>query len=283
MHFETPLDLMTTRNGLTWEFLTINEIRNLRQTPEVDREYLEIRYIIQTTLQTLKINLNSVKINLPTRPPLLELVSLSNTGCSKWSSLLKKCFFRPANQVKHERKWEEKLGNRQGVFFWDKCYKLTKSKVFDNKLKWLQQQIVRGSLKTNHVISKFTDVSHLCSFCHMENERILHLFWDCTIVTNFVANVTMELSNRNLCTLNLTKKIFIFGDLKQDASSFSNIITLHMKRFIWISRCKNSPLNFVNFFHWLKRELRILKVCNIENRKFQYFNDANISLFLNAV
>ena len=102
--------------------------------------------------------------------------------------------------------WEEKLGNIQGPFVWDRCYKLTKSRSFDNKLKWLQQQIVRGSLKTNHIISKFSDISQRYTFCDVHNKRILHLFWDCREVFNFIVEVSLELANRNLCTLNLNKK-----------------------------------------------------------------------------
>jgi len=277
-HFETPLDLLISRNGTSWEFLTLNDLGNPEPAAEYEMEYIEIRYIIMTTLQKLKINLNSINIILPIRPPLLKLVSLSKKGCSKWATLLKKRFFRTANQVKHEKKWEEKLGNIQGPLFWDRCYKLTKSVSFDNKLKWLQQQIVRGSLKTNHIISKFTDISQRCTFCDIDNERILHLFWDCQQVSNFITEVSLELANRS--TLNLYRKKIIFGDLSQDAFSVSNIIILHMKRFIWIKRCKKNPLNVTNFFHWLRAELKMLKICNEGKQKLNYLSNDSFLNYL---
>ena len=85
----------------------------------------------------------------------LQIINYSIKGCNKWTSLLRKLQYSNSNLQIRERKWEEELGAIQGNFFRERCYDLNKNLFFDNKLKWFQYQITRGTLKTNRIVSKF--------------------------------------------------------------------------------------------------------------------------------
>ena len=89
--------------------------------------------------------IENTSLTLPFIPPLLKLINLSVRGCNKWAKLLMRPGSTNEGLQKRERIWEQWLGSLQGISFWDKCYKTTKSIFFDNKLKWFQFQITRGT------------------------------------------------------------------------------------------------------------------------------------------
>ena len=97
-------------------------------------------------------------------------------------------------------------------FFWERCYDLNRNLFFDNKLKWFQYQITRGTLKTNRIVSKFNrEVRQECTFCQVEIESISHLFYECRIVNAFILEVySIFIPNRTDIRLIPAKKDFIF-------------------------------------------------------------------------
>ena len=189
--FSHPVELMQKNQDDRTDFISYEDLR-ARQGPNIElNEYTEIKYIITRTIRQLGTDLGRIKINLPFQPALISLLTLSKKGCSKWTSLLKDRAGTNASQVRLEEKWEGKLGARLGPVFWDSTYNRTAEIFFDNKLKWLQYQITRGVLKTNHIISKFLpNIIDSCSFCNTNEETILHLFWDCQVTQNFINNIT---------------------------------------------------------------------------------------------
>lgn len=186
--FNTPADLLKL-HGPSWTFISAEELANTWGDNFNLDEYIQIRYIINTTLQGLHINLGNLNILKPNRPPILNLILMSVKGCSTWTKLLKQKFFKSSNLVKYESKWDTRLNAIQGVFFWNKCYNFTKNILFNNRIKWFHYQIIRGSLKTNYIVSKFTDISPLGTFCNQDDEKIEHLLWECNFSRDFYTNV----------------------------------------------------------------------------------------------
>jgi len=125
--FESPMELLTYRNG--WEFLSAPALQQLLVIPNLDieQEYIQIRFIINSSLRSMHININNLSLARPFRHPILNLISVSKKGCNKWTCLLKEKFFNTKNQIKSETKWEGKLGIPQGIYFWNSCYKFTKN------------------------------------------------------------------------------------------------------------------------------------------------------------
>ena len=160
-----------------------------------------------------------------------------------------------------ESKWEDKLGQLQGVPFWDRCYKNTSLIFFDNRVKWLQYQIVRGTLKTNAIISKFIpNIGPRCTFCDNDSETLLHLFWNCPIVYSFLREISEQAHRANILYVvedNVKKFLFCNGNTNV---GLNFIFKLYLKYYIWITRCKKNILNVDNFFEWYNKEVNILKL-----------------------
>ena len=178
----------------------------------------------------------SLPLVYPILPPMLNLISYSSKGCNKWSKLLKSLEYSNSNLLLRERKWEEELGAVQGIHFWEKCYELNKNLLFDNRLKWFQFQVTRGTLKTNRIISKFiNNVSENCTFCGNHVENISHLIYDCTLVRSFISEVydffTQIWEGIRMVP---NKKDFIFGERNLPVHTPNNLLALYTKLFIWM-------------------------------------------------
>ena len=59
------------------------------------------------------------------------------------------------NLSSEEEKWHRELGNFYASDFWNATYRLTSEIKNENKMKWIQFQINRHCLYTNHKVNKF--------------------------------------------------------------------------------------------------------------------------------
>ena len=257
-----PHEIISLDHGGGSRFLTMDEFR--LKFPTVDSlEYISIKEIVKQALLKFRVNLNVIEVQYPVRPALVTLLSISEKGCKKWTDLLKKDKLYNHKIVEKEQKWELSLGKLLGPNFWDTCYKNVKRIYFCNKLRWFHFQIVRGSLKTNRILSKFLpNVSENCFFCNNEKETIVHLFWSCPrtklfseAAFQYIIQSRMETSDYN----------YIFSCLTGSILSKTNLATLYIKYFVWISKCHQNQLLLTNFIEWFKREIRILRVAFPKN------------------
>ena len=256
-------DIMRYESGnseiLTWEEAN-EKYDNLDQG-----QYTSLRQIIRETLHSKNIDISLIRANSPFMPNIHSLLNMSKKGCGKWTNLKKRNF--PSNNIRNrEQKWNETLGRTLGIDFWDRCYENTNQIFFNNRLKWLQYQIIRGTLKTNRIISKFAQgVTNNCTFCNLQNESIIHLFWECQIVQNFIRNISQYfLVHDNRFYFQHSLKTFIFNSTGPIVSPI-NIAALYMKQFIWISRCRNKPLNETHFETFFQNELGTLRIAYRRN------------------
>ena len=178
--------------------------------------------------------------------------------------LSKKIYGTTGNIAKRELKWTIELGRNPGIFFWNNCYKLNSEIFYNNKIKWLQYQITRNCLKTNIIVSKFTDTSPLCTFCGIANESISHLFWDCNNVKLFINTVYTQCENTGFYTAH-TKNSFLFGAHPGLGNKNINLFAYYLKLFIWTRRCKNIICRLDNFIIWFNFEIEILKLAYTDN------------------
>ena len=117
-----------------------------------EEKYIDIRYIITLSIQKLKISMNRLyPVSKPQKALLIDLALLTNKGCGAYYSLLQKKNYLSNNIFKRENKWHEELGCLFSVDFWNSTRKLCANIKLDNKLKWLQYQIIRNSLQTNYM------------------------------------------------------------------------------------------------------------------------------------
>ena len=110
----------------------------------------------------------------PQLPFFISAVLLSNKGCHSYSMVAQEEQFLKNKIWKRDEKWHS-------IDFWKSARRLCSQISIDNKLKWLQYQILRNSLQTNHIVSHLiTSVSSQCQYCNRS-----HLFWSCEVVQSF--------------------------------------------------------------------------------------------------
>ena len=127
----------------------------------------------------------------------------------------------------------------------------------ENKLRWLQYQILRHSIKTNYMVNKaLPHVSPLCAYCGDETgelEHTLHLFWTCRHTQKFWTDLT-DLSFDIGTFLPMERIKILFGIHNDPPDSVNNFIILTAKHDIWANKFKtpHTPLSLVAFKKLLK-------------------------------
>ena len=128
-----------------------------RYNCDISREkYIDIRYIITLSVQKLGIPTSRlIPANNPQKPFLIDIALSSNKGCSRYYQLLRKKAILNNKIHKRESKWHQELGTNFSIQFWNNSRRLCTNIKFDNKIKWLQFQIIRNSLQTNYIVGHF--------------------------------------------------------------------------------------------------------------------------------
>ena len=83
------------------------------------------------------------------------------------------------------------------------------------------------------------DQNHLCTFCGVHSETILHLLWECSKTKLFWRNLETVINNRCLHAFNFkfTTNIIIFGFCDQMRTDKVCEFIIYMAKF-YIYRCK---------------------------------------------
>ena len=184
-------------------------------------------------------------------------------GCSAWSKLLK-TRYKLDGVYEMERKQETRLNALMGLRFWSDCYFYTKSIKYNNKVKWMQFQILRGILQVNYVVSKYNPaVDVQCTFCGAADETIRHLFYDCAHTRSFIEECFAEIETyghrMSLNEFDCYEILFIEKTRTRNYKTF--FFMIYIKYFIWCARCKKIALSIVAFKHYIKKEIEILVEC----------------------
>ena len=256
-----PIDVIRPDRTGKCRFTTWDEISTLYNDIAFD-EFISIRQLIRDSLTSQKVQLGMLEFTSPNRPILISLLSLSKKGCNKWIEIKRK-LGTTAGILKKEEKWHDTMGRIQSIYFWEKCYRNVMQINFSNRLKWLQYQINRGTLKTNRIVCKFVDnVSSLCTFCNQDTETISHLFWNCRLVKNLISE-TYEYFQINypIYFHDHDFKSFVFNS-KGKILDGSNLSSLYLKLYVWKNRCRKIPLNLASFLIFFAKEIQILKRSN---------------------
>ena len=179
-----------------------------------------------------------------------------------------------------ERKGEIELGAMQGINFWERCYQLTRTIFYNNELKWFHYQVVRGTLKTNYIIARFIpNTTPNCSFCDLMPEKIIHMFYECFVIFDFLQDVYEFFINKWDDILEIpSKKEFIFGNHSKNMWDPINLLSLHVKYFIWVARCRKFIPGLNSFLSWFRFELKINLLSYGDGEKLAYLNDNSYNM-----
>ena len=168
--------------------------------------------------------------------------------------------------------------------FWSKTYRYVSSIRNDNRVKWVQFQIVRNSQFTNYKVNKFNpNVSALCSYCKEAEELVSHLYYRCPVVQNFWKELKLFMANLGLM-LSLGENSILFGDKKKSPDSMVNVILLWAKYYIWTNKFKSTHRRIIGFKAILEKRLQDFKeLCTYDESYINSFNQwIPLYLSLNA-
>lgn len=268
-----PLDIISIENSIP-AFISVVEFENkFNETPDF-LHFTSIKLVIKQALQKHGMILENLEISFPFQLPLYKIANYSLKGCSRWVKMLRKMKHANENLEKRERLWETELGAVQGNFFWNKLYAMNKNIFFDNRLKWFNYQIIRGTLKTNRIICKFTPgITAQCTFCNFEIETISHLFFSCPVVHQFLTRLYMYFASLwpDIDAMPSLKN-FVFGNKQHEFFNPGNLLCLYAKYYIWITRCKKNLLSLTAFISWFKIEQRINHLSYYGDSRFLFLN-----------
>ena len=252
-HITYPTDIMHLKSN-KFDFLSTEELESRLGVTIDNYQYISIKEVIRHSMAIVRFNFVKYLPEYPIIPSGKSLINLCQKGCNKWSDLFRKRCNRSI--INCERKWEESLGSRQGVLFWDRNYKNVKNIFFDNKLKLFFYYIVRGTLKTNRIVSHHKrNIPVTCSFCNDDTETIVHLFWECRITANFIADVRTIFDRISPNTYTKSNRLqFVFSFPSEQIYDVNNILNLYIKHYIWKMKFANRILIVNNFLKWLSFE-----------------------------
>ena len=222
--------------------------------------YIELRYIIKTALQSVGLRPDNIPvISLPTQPLIINTAMLTMKGCSAYNKILVKKYHLKNDVRDREEKWSNELGTTFGISTWLNYYNFTRQIKNDNYLKWIHYQIVRNSLFTNKRVNKFKpNISPLCSYCKNNLESVSELFYECHLVTDFWLQLHQWFASFNE-NLDISRNTILFGKITKGVDSVNNYTILVTKIYIWKNKFNDTPLSFRALLNFLKNKLTDLQ------------------------
>ena len=144
-----------------------------------------------------------------------------------------------------DTKWNIDLGLEICHTTWKNIYRSCFFTIRDNTYIWLQYRIIKRILGTNHYLkkTKISD-SNVCRICHGEIETLVHLFWDCDMVSELWLNIKHWIESKINISLQWNRMICIIGYSQCDANFYPlNFILMIVRHYIFKCALKNRELN----------------------------------------
>ena len=129
--------------------------------------------------------------------------------------------------------------------------------TIDNRLRWLQYRITHSILTTNAWLYRIKIInSPICNRCGINIETLNHLFVECEKVDQFWQEL-ITFWDILFHNLSVTEKLF--GILESDTENWilKNQLLFVAKRYIYISRCRDSLLSMRAFNILVKDTMKL--------------------------
>ena len=133
--------------------------------------------------------------------------------------------------------------------------------------------ILHRYLPVNSVLFKYQLVQdNLCTFCHLENETIIHLLYECELVKKLWDEIQTWLAINASTDLKLSPSNIILGDFTTP-TILVNLITLLCKRYIFLCKSNNKLHVLSGLLGFLKFNYLVGKgICLKRSRIDSLFN-----------
>ena len=116
------------------------------------------------------------------------------------------------------------------------------------KLRSFQYRLLQRGLVTNILLSKWNmRNSDNCSFCDLEQETVIHLFFSCVRVRELWIEIVEYVENRFNEKVNFNLTNTILDQWNPARGSIANLVCLASKQYIYAQKCLGQQLNFVDW------------------------------------
>ena len=154
-----------------------------------------------------------------------------------------------ASQENIVRKWRRDIGSINEETFSDVCL-VTRNTY----LQTFHYRTVSRIIATNTFLYRIGKVeSPSCFFCKSRDETLLHLFWECDTVREFLRDVVKYLRDEFQLNINFTAQRWFFPFLAEDTPLYL-LITIIAKLVIFKSKQKECHPNIEYFISLLRLE-----------------------------
>ena len=246
-------DLLGEHGGL----LSFNEFQKLYAT---NTNFLQYQGIISAIPRKWKTLLRNVKPEESVEHSMLKIIKGLAKPCRfVYMSYINKIAVQP---TKMQERWEREVPEVKNIE-WSDIYLLTKQTTKNVKLQVFQYQILQNYLVTNSKLVYYKlKESNLCTFCSASKENVNHLFWECSKVSTLYDQCTEWLSSTGFPRISLTKVNVLLGIFPVKENIIQNQIILYMKRYVYITRCKNKDMNVIGLKEFIKHNIQVEKEMN---------------------
>ena len=247
-------------------FLTYEQFKNKYDNIANFLEYTSLISSIKEYIKRLKID-PDVQLLEPIMPLALSILLQSKKGCRPVYARL----VHTNSTISSINKWSEELNIHLDIKT-DKLFQIPFRINKDSMLQWFQTRIIHRILGTNYLLEKMKIIdNNLCSYCHKEPERLVHLFFNCPIVKCFWRNVESLINSSCMdITLTLSAKTVIFGC--KTYSDVLNTIIVIAKYYIFKNREKSHILQINKFKYNIMKRYKTEKYTAVKNMNNESFN-----------
>ena len=226
---------------------------------------------VRTAKNFLSLNRIDNILSNPILPLPIQLLLSDKKGCQRFYFILTNKDISPVSQGK----WQNELSldiNTNWHHIYSSIYVPTK----DTKIRWFQYRLIHRILATNAFLHKLgIKESANCTFCDSNSETLIHLFYNCPIVQNFLLQVIEWIKSEctHIRTLQLSMKDIIVGiQEKQRTDKTLDFIIIQAKYFIYKNKYNNQLPNLQHFKRYLLTCYNTEKYAAYSNCTWNIFN-----------
>ena len=235
---------------------------------------------------------NALKSAIPiTWKLMLKEQKVHEAISTKWEQLEK---LKHPTKTFYRQLIEEKNPKSELYYRWSKELKVelasTKHQLFvhifsianDVTLRTFHYRILNKILMTNNDRAKYNKkVSGKCSFCKEGTETIIHLFITCPQVKKLWKALKKWIKWKYELQVDFSETDIILNNFagQKKYDRLFNMIILVLKRYIYVTGCKNEKLSFIQFLTYVKQMQEIkFSIASKNNKikkhiqKWQYFH-----------
>ena len=201
--------------------------------------------------------------------PILLLLFKTAKGCRHVYDVINKM----VNKPKSLEKWNRDIRNisdSEWKYYLKIPYKITK----DSRLHWFQVRILHRILTTNKFMFMINRRdNNVCTFCKLEPETIVHLFWECPQAIDLWTNIFQWLNLNHLCSdFTFSLETIILGTrTKSFLNTSLNLILLLVKFYIYRCKVNQTDLSLIHIQREISRRYRLEKYIATINNDMEKF------------